>query len=209
MRVDYELGIVAGAIIDKFTHMMNIYRHYSKPGNYQDTEIEISKMMDGYAAIRGYYNQIVLDRNFYVNLLEKHFEKKEKDTEKFRPVAEKHNVSLDDLAEAMEKGLIKEEDLPTGRRMQAVTTLNPRIHTQGYKVRANRKTTRKLRNMNWTSQNNEAEAQFKKGLRYKHWAERWRGFNPDIEGVHIPKPIADIGFANHSNFLPKEIKGYI
>ncbi|KAH9637591.1 hypothetical protein HF086_014231, partial [Spodoptera exigua] len=115
--------------------MMNIYRHYSKPGNYQDTEIEISKMMDGYAAIRGYYNQIVLDRNFYVNLLEKHFEKKkkEKDTEKFRPVAEKHNVSLDDLAEAMEKGLIKEEDLPTGRRMQPVTTLNPRIHTQGYK----------------------------------------------------------------------------
>ncbi|CAH1642799.1 unnamed protein product [Spodoptera littoralis] len=212
--LEYEMGIVSGNVIDKFTHMMDIYKHYSTPEIFQNPKTDVHVLMNAYAAIRSYYNQLIIDRNLFVKFENKHDEKNEKEDDYWERMAEKYNVPVEQLKDARDKGLLKPEDFPgeegppKRRSMKIKTTEKPKSNV---KVTVKKETIRKRnRNIKWGRQpNNTEEAQYKKELRYKSWAQKWRGFNPDIEGIHIPKHIANIGLKNFSNFLPSEIQGGI
>ncbi|XP_022835324.1 uncharacterized protein LOC111362811, partial [Spodoptera litura] len=202
--LEYEMGIVSGNVIDKFTHMLDIYKHYSTPEIFHNPKTDVHVLMNAYAAIRSYYNQLIIDRNLFVKFENKHDEKNQKEDDYWEKMSEKYNIPVEQLKDARDKGLLKPEDFPneemppSRRSMKMKTTVKPK------------RSIKRKRNMKWGRQNNNTEeAQYKKELRYKSWAQKWRGFNPDIEGIHIPKHIADIGLKNLSDFLPSEIQGAI
>ncbi|XP_035457509.2 uncharacterized protein LOC118281132 [Spodoptera frugiperda] len=213
--VEYEMGIVSGNIMDRFTHMMNIYKFYSKPVNFENTSLTEAEYMTGYAAIRSFYNQLIVDRNMFVRLEDKYEEKHEKQDEYWERIAHKYNVTVKQLHDARDQGLIKPEDFPDeekppSRRSMKIQTTGTRKINNKVPVKKYPTSKKENRKINWGRHNGDtAEAEYKKSLRYKAWAQKWQGFNPDIEGIHIPKPIADIGFKNLSNFLPKELQGVV
>ncbi|KAJ8704973.1 hypothetical protein PYW08_012293 [Mythimna loreyi] len=96
----------------------------------------------------------------------------------------------------------KELKLNITEQKQGLKT--PEIKDQG--LQFDKEEPKKYKKNLFAQNGSKEEAEYKKKLRYIMWAEKWDGYNPDSEGVHIDTTIARLGF-NESDFLLKELRG--
>uniref|UniRef100_A0A2A4JFV4 Uncharacterized protein n=1 Tax=Heliothis virescens TaxID=7102 RepID=A0A2A4JFV4_HELVI len=202
----YELGLLAAGIMDKFKHMITVYRYFSDIKIFKDDKLEVYDIMNGYSIMQSDYNQIIIEREMYLQILAVEMEKQ---VEEERIIADYHarnpHIPLQAIKDARAKGMtLPGMRSPKSKSRRAMTSRN--VTT---KPGAKNKIKMSKRNAkNWAKNiTGTEEAEYKRRLRYMMWAERWNGFNPEIEGVYIPDPIAKVGLANASNFLSKELKG--
>ncbi|KAJ8706502.1 hypothetical protein PYW07_012580 [Mythimna separata] len=237
--IGYELGILACGIMEKYRHMIRMYRYFSNPKKFKDHTNSITQMMNSYAILQSDYRELIAEIVLYYEVLEEHRRKQQMQIKKARIYAKKHKMTVQAVLDLMNKGIdIENLGSPNRRSMQTDPPLDDEyldekelqeeiekamndsklgantfkidpktfgLNETGIKMLQS-ETRRYAKNLFAKQNVSSEEAEYKKKLRYIMWAEKWDGYDPAKEGVHIDDTIARLGL-NESDFLLNELRG--
>ncbi|XP_049695881.2 uncharacterized protein LOC110381646 [Helicoverpa armigera] len=209
--LSYEIGLLTSGIVDKFAHMLRVYRYYSNPKDYKKSKHSITEIMNGYAVIQSDFNQLAIERNLYLEVIQKEKERQEQeDKEIAEYAAQNPGMPEKAIKDARAKG-IKRPPKDSRRSMNSTTdTESEEKTTNVTAVNVNVKLSKQKKG--WSKKNISKEPEYKKKLRRIMFEERWSGYDPDIEGDDVPKSLLKRGLRNNSharNFLMKDLKGIL